>query len=361
MKRFAMLLGMLSILLVPASAHALGEIIAGNQPLAPGSLKPELLAAVNTAERVYAYFHDFHQTFYFKGGPKALNEAMRRFAAIPADRREIILRPAPPKPLIQDTSIAFDWQLSIPGGREGDGKQRRVEDESEIADNRATLTIYIPEPLPAVLADPQPARQWIADLDSNDFKTRDRASKQLADLGPPVASLLREALKNGPSPEARERMERILTGVSGVIRLDVLEFPENVPVASLDTLLDRGRKLLASKAEHIRADAAWYIATTGVPAEEVVPILEKLLKNESYPPALATVCRAAWHLEAGAKPLLPILRETVKTTDTNLANVCGQAINNIEKSTATPVPEAEAQRRSTIRKEIREFVDKKGR
>jgi hypothetical protein len=282
---------------------------------------------------------------------------MRRFAAVPADRREIVLLPGPATPLNPDKPIAYDWCLRVAGSRRGAGARGVVIAESEIADTRATLTIYIPEPLPPAPADPKKARQWIADLGSDDFTTRARAAKELADLGPSVAALIREALKGSVSPEARDRMEKILAGASSDLRLDVLEFPDGVPVASLDTLLARGRKELANKAAHLRADAGWYLVTTGAPAEEVVPDLEKLLKSETYAGALAKAAQAAWHLGAGAQPLLPLLRETAKTTDKSLANVCEQAIANIEKAKAEPVPDAEAKRRAIIRKEIREFVD----
>ena len=66
--------------------------------------------------------------------------------------------------------------------------------------SKTTLTIYIPEPLPPAPADPAAARQWIADLASDDFKTRERAAKELTDLGPSVAGLLREALKASRPP-----------------------------------------------------------------------------------------------------------------------------------------------------------------
>lgn len=169
--------------------------------------------------------------------------------------------------------------------------------------------------------------------------------------------LLKEALKARPEPEARERLERLQAGMTRDLRLDVLEFPEGVSVASADTLLARGRKVLAdTKAPWTHGDAASYLVNTGAPAEEVLPDLERVLKTETQPEVRARVAQAAWTLGAGARPLLPLLRETAETTDKSLANICGQAIANIEKATAEKESDADAKRRATIRKEIREFV-----
>lgn len=133
MKRLAVILGILAA--APVPAHALGHVVEGNQPLGPESgLGPEVLAAVNLPERVYYYHHDFRQTFYFKGGPKALNEAMRRFAVIPADRREIILLPAPPTVRMHAAPADFTWRLCTPGGRtRGKGRDIAIQ-QAEIYD-----------------------------------------------------------------------------------------------------------------------------------------------------------------------------------------------------------------------------------
>ena len=59
---------------------------------------------------------------------------------------------------------------------------------------------------------------------------------------------------------------------------------------------------------------------------------------------------------AAAKPLLPTFRAMAKMADENLANIFERVIDNIEKAKPVTVPEAEAKRSATIRKEIREFV-----
>jgi len=350
MKRSALFLGLVSVLSIPAPAHALREVIVGNQPLSPGMFPPELFAAVNTHERVYLYVHNGNPFFFFKGPPPALNEAIRRFVDIPAAKREIILLPVPAKPLIHDKKpIAYDWSLHVPMGDRLDG-------DSELADNRATLTIYIPEPLPPALADPQTARKWLADLDSADFKARERATKELTDLGPPVTNLLREALRGGASAEARDRIKKILAVVGADIRPDVLELPDGVPVIGPDALLARCRKELGNKDPVVRGRAAMTLIDHGAPAEEVLPDIEKMLKSETHRSALAGAAWAAYHLGAAAKPLLPHLQETAKSDDKNVADICRQAIDIIEKSTAEKIPAAEAKKRATIRTEIRDFV-----
>jgi hypothetical protein len=334
---------------VPAPAFALREVIVGNEPLSGYS--PELLALLNVEERVYleAGPEPGTVTAYFHGGPRAINAALWRFAALPAAEREIILRPAPDRPLaFGKKPIPYNWVLYSPPPKPG-RRGGPVED-------KATLTVYISEPLPPAPADPAAARKWIADLGSDDFKTRERAARELTALGPSVAALLREGLKGRPSAEARDRIERILAGVSGVIRLDVLEFPAGEPVLGLDDFLAQARKDLASKDPVVRGRAAGLLIEHGPPAEEVLLDLEKLLKTETDPNPVTGAVWAAYRLGAGAKPLLPLLRAVAEKADKNLAGSYRQVIASIEAAKAEPVPEAEARKRATIRTEIKEFV-----
>jgi hypothetical protein len=351
MKRIAVLFCLLALLSAPSPSFALARVVLGNEPISPGlAFGHEVLAAVNTDERVYAFVRWGAGDFYFNGGPKALNEMVRRFAAMTADTREIILLPVPAKPLIHDKKpIADDWRLYVPASR-GAGL------EFDETDTRATLTIYIPEARPPAPADTKQVKGWIADLGSDDFKTRERAAKELAAIGPPVAALLREALASRTSAEARDRMERILAGASPDIQLDVLRLPEGVSVIGLDGLLARSRSQIADKDPAVRAQGALHLITHGAPAEEVLPDLEKMLKTETLTDPLAGAAWAAYRLGAGARPLLPTLRTIAKTTDKELARICGQAIENIEMATVETVSDAEVKRRAVIRKEIHDFV-----
>jgi WD40 repeat protein len=63
---------------------------------------------------------------------------------------------------------------------------------------------------PAEEVDPKIIQPLMADLDSNDFTTRERATKDLAKLGEPIKPALRKALETKPSEEVRRRVKELL-------------------------------------------------------------------------------------------------------------------------------------------------------
>jgi len=358
MTRHYPLLCLLAALAVPGPAFALREVIVGNQPVS--GYGKEVLALLNVEERVYLEDGPLAGmlTVHFHGGPRAVNYALSRFPAVPAAEHEIILRAAPAPPnSFGKKPIPYDWVLYYPGEEAGRPGRR-----GGPARGKTTLTIYIPEPLPPAPADPAAARKWIANLGSDDFKTREGAAKELTALGPSVAALLREALRGKPSPEARDRLEKILAGMSTTLRLDVLELPAGVSVISIDDLLAKARKDLASTDPARRGNGAWALVEPGPPAEEVLPDLEELLKTETDPSPVYSAMLAASQLGAEAKPLLPLLRAAADKADKRVADTCRQVIAGIESAKARPVPEAEAAKKwATIRKEIKEFVAERAR
>jgi hypothetical protein len=350
--RRVILLGLVAVLFSATPAFALRMIMVGNQPLGPEQgLDKEVLAAFNMPERVILSEGglDGNYEVYFQGGPKALNEALRRFAAIKAGKHEVILMPFPAKPFdFGKKSYPYDWMMHIPP------RPDRPETERDLV----TMTVYIPNPGPPAPSDPAAARKWIADLGNDSFKIRERAAKELADLGPSAAGLFREALKGNLTPEARERLERLLAEVSKDLRVDTLDLPAGLTIVGPDDLLARARKMLADKADGIRGNGASKLADCGVPAEEVLPELEKILKSESEWGSNAAY-GAVWganSLGAAATPLLPALRAAAGAKDKDFAKACQQVIESIEKSKDDPVPEAEAKKRAVIRKEIRELL-----
>jgi len=352
MRRF-ILLGLIVVLGASTPAFALRMIMVGNQTLGPGNgLDKEVLDAFNVPERVILSEGglDGNYEVYFLGGPKALNEALRRFAAIKAGKHEVILVPFPARPFdFGKKSYPYDWMMHIPPRRsDGRGTEREF----------VTMTVYIPNPGPPAPTDAVAARKWIADLGNDSFKVRELAARELAALGPSAAGIFREALKGKLTPEARDRLEKLLADVSKDIRVDTLDLPAGLTVVGPDDLLARARKLLADKADPIRGHGANKLAECGVPAKEVLPELEKMLKSESEWGSNAAY-GAIWganQLGAAAKPLLPALRAAAGSKDKDFAKACQQVIESIENSKDDAVPEAEAKKRAVIRKEIRELL-----
>jgi hypothetical protein len=68
---------------------------------------------------------------------------------------------------------------------------------------------------PAQAVDPQRLRRLLADLESEQFAVRDKAQKELEDLGDLAESALRQALANKPTLEVRRRVQVVLERLRG--------------------------------------------------------------------------------------------------------------------------------------------------
>jgi hypothetical protein len=65
-------------------------------------------------------------------------------------------------------------------------------------------------------------RPLLADLESDDFRKRVAAAARLRELGDQARGALREALKAGPSPEKRRRLEGLLSALEGQLSGEAL-------------------------------------------------------------------------------------------------------------------------------------------
>jgi hypothetical protein len=57
--------------------------------------------------------------------------------------------------------------------------------------------------------------RWLADLDADRFEVREKAAAELEKCGPAVEPALRQALAGQPSPEARRRIEELISKLVG--------------------------------------------------------------------------------------------------------------------------------------------------
>jgi hypothetical protein len=95
------------------------------------------------------------------------------------------------------------------------------------------------------LVEPKRAAKLLADLDSDDFATREKASRELAGLGTAAEPALRRALADRPSLELQHRIEGLLRGLEGqhigVLRgVEVLEHVNTTEARKLLAALARG-------------------------------------------------------------------------------------------------------------------------
>jgi RNA polymerase sigma factor (sigma-70 family) len=97
---------------------------------------------------------------------------------------------------------------------------------------------------PVVLADPKRVARLLTDLDSEEFDTREKAGKELEQIGAGVEPALRKALAERPPLDVARRIEGVLNTLEGqqLSRLRAVEVLERI-----DT--DEARKQLAALAD----------------------------------------------------------------------------------------------------------------
>src|SRR5262249_31132830 len=145
------------LLTLPASVLALGTETFGNAPVVR---QPEwsdgVLEVVNLKSRVYSVWVNGNEQFFYRGNAEALNEALRKFAAIASDLHEVIILPGTGKPQsFRGEKIDFDWQLHVPSGI-----YKAVTKKKDVV-----LTVFVPDPPAKQLRDRKQIDQWIEELD----------------------------------------------------------------------------------------------------------------------------------------------------------------------------------------------------
>src|SRR5262245_46522536 len=106
------------VLAFPAVALALATETFGNAPMVkqPG-WADGVIDVINLNSRVYSYWVNGNENFFYQGDAAALNEALRKFAAIKGGPRRLVLLPGRGKTqTFSRKAIDFDWQFHVPSG-----------------------------------------------------------------------------------------------------------------------------------------------------------------------------------------------------------------------------------------------------
>jgi hypothetical protein len=98
---------------------------------------------------------------------------------------------------------------------------------------------------------------WIADLDHPMYARREEATAALAKAGPLCEPAVRRALQNKPTPEARQRLEKVLAGINPRPSADDVVHSRAVHALELAGT-EAARKVLAEWASGI--EGAWLTA-----------------------------------------------------------------------------------------------------
>jgi hypothetical protein len=333
----------LLLLALPATVRALATETFGNSPAVkqPGWAEG-VLDVVNLKSRVYSYWVNGNESFFYRGDAGALNEALRKFAAVKSDVRQVILLPGSGK---QQTfgrkTIDFDWQLHVPSGIYKAMTKR----------THAVMTVYITARKPRPLEEPKKVKQWIRDLGNESFETREKASRELEKLCRDAKPLLREALGGRPELEVRRRIEDLLQRLSGIDVGD-LEIPKGITLVSVNELLAVHLKGLRETDSTVCAMAVQDLSTLAPYSDEVVPALTGMLgkdKNE-YVRRVAAACLA--HIGFKARSAVAALKAAQKGADANMAKEFQSAIDRLEKAKERPEVAHAVEKEISILKEI---------
>jgi WD40 repeat protein len=115
-------------------------------------------------------------------------------------------------------------------------------------------------------------RRWVADLDGEDFSTRQRAAEELEKLAEVAAPVLRAALKDRPAPEARRQIERLLAALSAWTG-------ERLRVSRAVAVLEQ---IATPEARRLLEDLAAG-APEALPTREAKAALERLARRHAEP------------------------------------------------------------------------------
>jgi hypothetical protein len=324
---------------LPARAFALATEHHGNQPIGPGwSIPADVLAVANLPSRVYWREINGNPQFFFRGNIEALNRTLEQFARI-GGAKEVLLLPGPSnvRTLSERQRVPCDWDLQAPGGFYAHAA--RAEKGTEVHVKHPRLTIYVAAAGPDRPVDAVQVGRWIADLDSDSFPVREKATQELERLGRAAAPALRRAKEDRPTPEQLRRIEGLLEKLDG-IDLDLVRIPAGLRVLTFQDLHGRYVEGLKSPDPHIRGYATGGLGGLARHTDEVIPLLLDTLKADPHEYVRRSAAGALGRLGGRAAAALPVLREGLRDPDVNVRSCFQIAIDMIEHPTdEQPTPQ----------------------
>jgi hypothetical protein len=328
----------------PQAAFALGMETFGN---APATKQPEwaegVVDVVNLKSRVYSYWVNGNESFFYRGDARALHDALRQYAAVRDDVRQLILLPGSGKTQsFAGQVVPFDWQFHVPSGiYRAMTKQKH-----------AVLTVYVSAPKPRPRDKPQ-VEKWLQDLNSDLFKTRETATEELRKLGNDAKPFLRAALKGSLTLETRRRMEALLEKLRG---FDVTDL--DVPI--VDDLLANALKELKDPDREVRARAIQELESLTPYSDKVVPALVEIFKQDkdAHVRRMAAACLASACVQA--RSAIAFVKQGVNDPDKYVRSVFRDALEQIEKTKDTDGQAERIRQELAILQEIKEFKKSAG-
>jgi hypothetical protein len=359
MKIIAITAVMAAFLATPATALALSFVqeTFGNAPVVK---QPEwaegVLGVVNLKSRVYltrsigGLANAVDENFFYKGDARALSEALRKFAAVKADERRLVLLPCQGKRYSFDKKrIDFDWQLQVRSGlcKEVTGSKHAV------------LTVYVSVAKPDGRPDPNRVERLIGDLDNDSFQKRQKAERELQALEGDAKPFLRDALKVRKELELTRRIERLLKRLPGFDVGD-LEIPPGVTALTPSDLFAEHFESL-SETDLTRCNIAGYGLVELAPySAKVVPALTALLNKSKSEYIRRVAASCLERIGAGAKTALPALKMGLGDPDPNVRTAFRSAVDQIEKARDEPGWGKEVKKRRAILKDLDEWKKARG-
>lgn len=175
-----------AILLLAPTRLAAGAAMeqVGNESLRGYQNWPGIMPLVNHKSRVYQIWINGGESFYYRGNTRALNSALKSFAAVRSNQLIVILRPGQPNAAtLSGVSIAYDWRLHVDAGI-----------AAAFGGAPPTLTVYVGGnvhldevvmPLGLTLVGPVQLREgYRRDLDSANQRVVTQAIRNLVELEP---------------------------------------------------------------------------------------------------------------------------------------------------------------------------------